>query len=296
MGKVNEKLKAKGFTLVSQNRHLKFRDADGRTVVMSSTPSDVNAEWSQLRDIDRIAIAPIYTPVSATKSTATLRATPKKRKSKASGGHAFLNAKVVTYVKAKGKSTPQEVRNADRQASEWNRLLHRMTASSKRFEKQLHAALTYAYTLVLVMLIRERFTAKELRGLRKESDFSRSRLFKIRSKARWLVRREAELYVGEGGLEVKYESALPWILGFTSSLKIGSNLPQNELWPGGLEWAMKHFLYFVDIPKWLGDYERPTWDNPKHRRMMRVLSPPDTIRHPVEKLLRRPSVSTNGNI
>jgi len=51
--KVRDELKARGFRLVSQNRHKKFKDAQGRTISISTSPSDVNAELAQMRDIER---------------------------------------------------------------------------------------------------------------------------------------------------------------------------------------------------------------------------------------------------
>jgi predicted RNA binding protein YcfA (HicA-like mRNA interferase family) len=61
--KVTDALNDAGFELVRQKKHRVYQNAEGKTVVTSSTPSDRNAVRAQLRDIRRALREPENKPI-----------------------------------------------------------------------------------------------------------------------------------------------------------------------------------------------------------------------------------------
>jgi hypothetical protein len=64
----DELLAAAGAKLVRAKKHEKYRFADGRSIVFSSTPSDVNATKAMLADVKRMLLAPARGKVSPKQS------------------------------------------------------------------------------------------------------------------------------------------------------------------------------------------------------------------------------------
>jgi hypothetical protein len=55
---IEEMLRAYKFRLVSQNKHLKYRDPEGRIFIRSKTPSDWRTERNMVASLRRIGSAP----------------------------------------------------------------------------------------------------------------------------------------------------------------------------------------------------------------------------------------------
>jgi predicted RNA binding protein YcfA (HicA-like mRNA interferase family) len=77
-------LDAGGFKLVRKKKHKVFRNPEGKTLVTSATPSDVNAAGNQLRDLRRLLLTDAPAEVSEA-SDAELPKRAKKRAGAAKG-------------------------------------------------------------------------------------------------------------------------------------------------------------------------------------------------------------------
>jgi hypothetical protein len=283
--KVRDTLRARGFALESQNRHKKFKDAQGRTIILSTTPSDVNAELAQLRDIDRIASAPVYVQPERHESTAALARAP-KRKAGASGNYGS-NTKVVTYIKTDAPRTTEEQRETDRLESEWNRLHQRMAASFALLNRQMDEALTYCCVLYIIGGLRHH-AAGILREERKKPTSNKE------NKAYYLKHRSSREHAtlksaAKRGLKtvLKAENIMPLLLGITEGITVGMEVDDaiadddktKAFVHNAVNWALGQCMQFVSIPKWLGEWHHAPfeWDA-GDRRLMRFYPPPAGLR------------------
>jgi hypothetical protein len=266
--------------MVSQNKHNKFRDTKGRTIIMSTSPSDVNAELAQMRDIDRIASAPPYVPpLIISRSTAALAPKLKPKAGAGSGGSS--NRKVASYIKRDAPRITEERREADRLESEWMKLLQRMGSSFALLNRQMDEAFSYCCTLYFLNAVRHH-SAEILREERRKDQVNKSYYLGHRSAVhatlKFLAKKE------KGRTAINSLGIVPWLLHIAPEIDIA-------LWDADdaddakafmqevMRWASVHFLEFVRLPRWLGEYRLApiAWDAGE-RRLMRFLPPPAGLR------------------
>jgi hypothetical protein len=270
---VSDKLRDRGFRLVSQNRHKKFRDAMGRTIIMSTSPSDVNAENAQMRDIVRVSSAPVYSPVVSRSSTAALSPAAKHKSGVVGNGNG--NGKIATYIKNNAPLTSQEQREADRLSTEYDRLRQRLGTSSALLQRQCDTALTYAYQLILITKERK-YGAGLVRDLRKRPDFNYQEYLRRRPAIYAMLKTETKKYAGK--LTIDVEVMMPWILGLTDKVGFSSDQPPEKQSKGEMEIALKTFLNFVPFPQWMGPQPDHGDPGPFVRRQLRFFPPPAGLR------------------
>jgi hypothetical protein len=252
---------------------------------MSTSPSDVNAELAQMRDIDRIASAPVPHLIQPVKESNAALARQAKRKAGASGNYG--NTKVATYIKVDAPHITEEQREADRLESEWGKLLQHMGASFALLNRQMDEALTYCRVLYIIGGMRHR-AAGILREERKKPTSTKE------NKAYYLKHRSSR---GHASLKsaakrvvrtaLKAEEIMPWLLGIREGITVGMEVDDaianddktKAFLHEAVNWALGHFLQFVHFPKWLGEYHySPAEWNAYDRRLMRFLLPPAGLR------------------
>ena len=98
---VQAALDAGGFKLVRKNKHNVYRNPEGKTLVTSATPSDVNAAGNQLRDLRRLLVT-----AAPEVSEATDAAIPRQAKKRA--GAAKGSAHVHKWYKGEARPRSRE--------------------------------------------------------------------------------------------------------------------------------------------------------------------------------------------
>jgi len=128
---VKEELKRHGFILKRSTRHDVYKNHAGRMVVLSQSPSDVNAEWAMLKDIRK--------PVVIQKDTDSsgVLVIPRQEKQRRSGGMGYTKTEGTgyTYLPAKPVTTTDEQREADRLRSMQDKVIERCGIAQKRWER-----------------------------------------------------------------------------------------------------------------------------------------------------------------
>jgi len=128
---VKEELKRHGFILKRSTRHDVYKNHAGRMVVLSQSPSDVNAEWAMLKDIRK--------PVVHQKDTDSsgVLVIPRQEKQRRSGGMGYTKTEGTgyTYLPAKPVTTTDEQREADRLRSMQDKVIERCGIAQKRWER-----------------------------------------------------------------------------------------------------------------------------------------------------------------
>jgi len=129
---VKEELKRHGFTLKRSTRHDVYKNHAGRMVVLSQSPSDVNAEWAMLKDIRK----PVVIHQKDTDSSGVL-VIPRQEKQRrgVNGTSAKTEGTGYTYLPAKPVTTTDEQREADRLRSMQDKVIERCGIAQKRWEQ-----------------------------------------------------------------------------------------------------------------------------------------------------------------
>lgn len=164
------------FRLVSQNKHLKFQNPEGKIVVMAKTPSDWRAVNNQLKILKRVIASPV--PTSAVIEEERQRrelegeialSAQRKATAGASGGSRG-NGTGFTYIDKPAPIKTQEQRDADRLETEWNCLIHRLQRRYRETDRRMADAFYIAQLVGYTVYARKDFVESVRNERRKKAD------------------------------------------------------------------------------------------------------------------------------
>jgi hypothetical protein len=151
------------FTLVSQNKHLKFQNPEGKIYIMSKTPSDWQAVKNMVTTLKRVIASPVPTSfvVEEERQRKTLEAeiaVGAQRKAtvgmQGAGKKAKSNGTGFTYIDKPVQFITEAQKELDRIATEWVKFTHRLKKERRTLEHKLAAAFQFAQLLVSVAVSR----------------------------------------------------------------------------------------------------------------------------------------------
>jgi hypothetical protein len=281
--RINGSLKQHGFKPDGQNKHKKFRNHEGRTITISCTPSDVNAEHAQMRDLERILktpVSPVRAPDRKREAAIILKPQPKKKISTGGNGNSTGNNKLVSYEKIKVKVS-EEQRAADRLNSEWVRMLDNTKRTVRLTEQRINECLAYAYSLLQFRFRRKLIARKYHENCAKMSreqhceviaKFKRNMPGRVRAAIRKrdfsfedpLGRLHCTLFCSES-CDCK------------AKVRYGGEKDLHEVEKDWLDWSIEDCFKFFplsEVPSWLRPLVHCSKLSPSFRRYMGLMQPP----------------------
>ena len=153
---VREELKRHGFTQKRKSKHFIFSNANGQNVVISASPSDINAERAMLREIETRAKSP-RNPMS--RITPLDLSLPKQEKWKASpagnsGGKSAAGGSGFIYTPSRTPVTSDEQREADRLRGMQDKVIERVRIAQRRWKQEAERLLQQIFTSYLIINVR----------------------------------------------------------------------------------------------------------------------------------------------
>lgn len=173
-------LKQHKFKLVSQNKHLKYQNPEGKIFITSKTPSDWRAIKNMLTTLKQVIANRLPSSsvveeerqrklveaeialVAQRKATVGMSGAGKKAKSNGTG---FI------YIDRPVQFVTEEQRELDRIATEWVKLKHRLLCRRRELEQQMANVFGFAEMIIFLVYARG-MTARLIRDTRKNPDAS----------------------------------------------------------------------------------------------------------------------------